>query len=82
MMMAMLAALVETMDPMVMFIPMPGNPYHFVVFLPIARTMRVVGFVSYFDVDLLRSDSDWKNNARGGYRGEPQLYLSYIHTIK
>jgi hypothetical protein len=70
-MMAMLCTSVQTMDPMVVFIPIPWDPNHFIVLDPIMRTMGVIRPVADFDSDLIRSDSGRKNNARGSDRDEP-----------
>ena len=51
MMVAMFAPPVMTVDPMMTVLgPMAWNPDHFVITLPVTRTMRVVRMVTDFDV--------------------------------
>ena len=73
MMVATFAPVVHTMDPTMMSIPMAGSPHHFVVVVPVARPMCVIWLVSYFDSNIIRSESGWKDNARSGYGDEPQF---------
>ncbi len=80
MMVSMFAALVQTVNPMMMFIPMAWSPNHFVVMVPIASTMGVIRSVPYFNFDFVRPESGRKNNARGGYRNEPQFCINCNHT--
>ena len=65
MMVAMFAAAVMTVDPMMaMLRPMAGHPNHFVLALPVTRTVAVVRPVTDFDADPCRFNSGPESEAR------------------
>ena len=71
MMVAMFAAAVMTVDPMMaMLRPMTGNPDHFVVAFPVTRTVTVVWPVTDFDANPCRLDGGPQSDARDGNRNE------------
>ena len=53
----MFAPIIDTVDPMMVFIPVTRSPYHFVVMVPVSGAMRVIRLVSYLDFHVLRSHS-------------------------
>ncbi len=62
-MMVMFSADILAMDP-VPVLPMAGNPDHLIVALPIVRAMVVIGPVADLDLNITRSSSGRKKNAR------------------
>lgn len=71
MMVAVFAAAVMTVDPMMaMLRPMAGNPDHFVVAFPVTRTVTVVRPVTDFDAYPCRLDGGPQSEARDGNRNE------------
>lgn len=71
---------VVTMDPVVMvFRPMAGHPDHFIVSVPIARSVTVIRTVPYFDVNLrLRDSRENETYSQRGY--EDQLVVFHTFT--
>ena len=50
-------ALIMPMNPVMMFRPMPGNPYPFITIVPISRTLGVVRPIANADRKIDRHDA-------------------------
>jgi hypothetical protein len=75
-MMTMFAAAVMAVDPMMAVLrPMAGNPDHFVITSPIARTVTVVRPITNFDSESLRLNGAPESEAGSGNRCKQQCFI-------
>jgi flagellar basal body-associated protein FliL len=78
MMVAMLAAHVMTMDPMVTVLgPMARDPSHFPIVIPVGGTVTIIGPIPDFDVEGLRLDGSRENKAQRDNRHEQKCFLNH-----
>jgi hypothetical protein len=71
MIVAMLAPVVMTVDPMMTMVrPMAGHPNHFVIAFPVTRTMAVVWPITEFDAKPCRLNGGPESEARNANRHE------------